>query len=507
MTQASDETVGALPVTEPPTHAPASLLANSAFMLIARGFTLATGGALAIYAIRSFSVGSYGRYAIAVALITIFTALSEMGISALALRTMSYDELRAEAALGTALAAEVLTSLGALLFLFPVALALGYPDQVLILLAIGSGIVLFQGVLGALEAAFKARRLMVNVAIYSVVQSGVTAALGFALVALGAGPVGLLIALVAGAVAAVPLGLYLLRRNLGMWPEWNGALQAVLPFLRASIPIALTGAVTVVYERIDLLMISKLDSASAAAVYAVPLTIVQYTLLIPAVVGTAFFPVLASTLKSDAAEARSSLFLLSRLFLLASAPIAIFLMAGGTDLVTTLFGERYEASGPVLTLLAWTIIFGFQIFLLWYALLATFRERRMVAIMAGGLILNVALNSFLIPAYGPKGAGAALIVSDLTILAGQAVLVQRDVFAIPWKELFAKPAVATIVTLPLVLLLTRSSGILAGAVGALVFAAILLATRYVSRTEWRPLTEPIEVQLGRLRRMFLPSRA
>jgi O-antigen/teichoic acid export membrane protein len=182
-------------------------------------------------------------------------------------------------------------------------------------------------------------------------------------------------------------------------------------------------------------------------------------------------------------------------------------MAGGTDLVTRLFGERYEASGPVLTLLAWTIIFGFQIFLLWYALLATFRERRMVAIMAGGLILNVALNSFLIPAYGPKGAGAALIVSDLTILAGQAVLVQREVFAIPWKELFAKPAVATIVTLPLVLLLTRSSGILAGAVGALVFAAVLLATRYVSRTEWRPLTKPIEVQLGRLRRMFLPSRA
>jgi PST family polysaccharide transporter len=506
MTQA-DEAVGTLPVTEPPTHAPASLLANSAFMLLARGFTLATGGALAIYAIRSFSVVSYGRYAIAVALITIFTALSEMGISALALRTMSYDEARAETALGTALAAEVLTSLGALVFLFPVALAFGYPDQVLVLLAIGSGIVLFQGVLGALEAAFKARRLMVNVAIYSIVQSGVTAALGFALVALGAGPVGLLVALVAGAATAVPLGLYLLRRNLEMRPAWNGALRAVLPFLRASIPIALTGAVTVVYERVDLLMISKLDNASAAAVYAVPLTIVQYTLLIPAVVGTAFFPVLAATLKSNVSGARSSLFLLSRLFLLASAPIAIFLMAGGTDLVTTLFGQRYEDSGPVLTLLAWTIVFGFQIFLLWYALLARFRERRMVAVMASGLTLNVALNSFLIPAYGPKGAAVALIVSDLTILAGQAVLIQRNVFAIPWKELFVKPALATIVTVPLVLLLARSSGILAGAVGALVFATVLLATRYVSRAEWRPLTDPIEVQLRRLRRMFMPSRA
>lgn len=507
MSEPSSETVGALPVTEAPTHAPASLLANSAFMLLARGFTLATGGALAIYAIRSFSVVSYGRFAIAVALITIFTALSEMGISALALRTMSYDDTRAETALGTALAAEVLTSLAALAFLFPVAIALGYPHQVLVLLAIGSGIVLFQGVLGALEAAFKARRLMVNVAIYSIVQSGVTAALGFTLVALGRGPAGLVAALAAGAAAAVPLGLFLLRRNLGMRPNWHGAWRTVLPFLRASIPIALTGAVTVVYERIDLLMISKLDNAAAAAVYAVPLTIVQYTLLIPAVIGTAFFPVLASTLKSDAAEARSSLFLLSRLFLLASAPIAIFLMAGSSDLVTAVFGQRYESSGPVLSLLAWTILFGFQIFLLWYALLATFHERRMVGIMAFGLALNVALNAFLIPAYGPKGAAVALIVSDLTILAGQAVLIQRHVFSIPWMQLLSKPAVATVVTIPLVLLLLRSSGLLAGAVGAVAFATILLATRYVSRSEWRPLTDPIELQFGRLRRRFLPSRA
>ena len=500
MSEPPTDGVGSLPVTEPPTHAPASLLANSAFMLLARGFTLATGGALAIYAIRSFSVVSYGRYAIAVALITIFTALSEMGISSLALRRMSYDDDRMETSLATALAAEAVTSLAALAFLFPVAIILGYPHEVLLLLAIGSGIVLFQGILGALEAAFKARRLMANVAVYSIVQSGVTAALGFPLVALGAGPAGLVAAVAIGAAAAFPLGLLLLRRRLGITPDWTGVWRTVLPFLRASIPIALTGAVTVIYERVDLLMISKLDNAAAAAIYAVPLTIVQYTLLIPAVIGTAFFPVLAKTLQSDVKEARSSLFLLSRLFLLASAPIAIFLMASGGELVTAVFGQRYESSGPVLTLLAWTIIFGFQIFLLWYALLATFHERGMVGIMVFGLVLNVALNAFLIPAYGPKGAAAALIVSDLTILVGQASLVQRHVFSIPWLQLFAKPLAATAVTVPVVLLLRPSSGLLAGAVGAITFLTVLLGTQYVSRNEWRPLTDPIEMQLGRLRR-------
>ena len=54
------------------------------------------------------------------------------------------------------------------------------------------------------------------------------------------------------------------------------------PTPRSSAPIALAGAITAIYERVDVVMVSKLDSGSAAAIYSLPLTMVQYTMFVPA---------------------------------------------------------------------------------------------------------------------------------------------------------------------------------------------------------------------------------
>jgi O-antigen/teichoic acid export membrane protein len=492
--------------TRPPTHEPASLLANSTFMLLTRGFTLIAGGALGIYAVRSFSVAAYGRYAVAVALITIIASLSEMGISARALRTMSFDEALTRETLGIAVAAEVVTSVVAAAVLVPVGLLLGYSRSVLILLAIGAGVILFQGLLPPVETVFKARRTMVYPAVFTAVQSGVMAVVGFALIAAGAGPAGLIFALLAGAAAAVPVAYLLLRSKTGLLPPLRGTWVRSFPFLAAAIPIAVTGAVTVIYERIDVLMVSKLDSAAAAAHYSVPLTVVQYTLLIPAVIGTAFFPLLAAILKEDAAAARELFFLVSRLFLFASGPIAIFLLGSSDELIPLVFGDRYRPSSAVLAVLAVTIVFGFQIFLLWYGLLAAYKERGMLTVTLFSLALNVGLNLVLIPAYGPKGAAISLVISDLTILVGQAAFLQKNLFAIPFAEVLPKPLLAAALSAVAILLLHPVSGFLSGGVAALLFAAVLLATRYISAEEWRPLTQPVREQLARLLRRMTPSQ-
>jgi O-antigen/teichoic acid export membrane protein len=484
---------------QPARREPATLLANSAFMLLARGFTLLAGGALAVYAVRTFSVAAYGRYAVAAAIVTIFALLSEMGISSYALRQMSHEDEPAGRTLGVALAAEVATSVVAIALLVPIALALGYSSDVILLLAIGSGVLLFQSLLPPLEAAFKARRVMVYAASFSVVQAAVTAAAGFAFVAAGAGPAGLFVALLLGPAVALPTALVLLRSKLSITPSFSGAWRGVLPLLAASIPIAFTGAITAIYERVDVLMVSKLDSSEAAAIYAVPLTVLQYALLVPAIIGTSFFPLLTTTFRADAPAARSLFFLVSRLFVFVSAPITILLIGSGDRIVTALFGARYHESGEVLMLLSWSVVLGFQVFLLWYGLLGAYRERGMVALMLAGLAFNVALNAILIPTYGVKGAAISLVLSDLLILAGQAVLLHRNVFAIPYAEILVRPLIAGAFAAPVLIGLRGVSGLLAGPAAAAVYIVVLLTTGYISRQEWEPLTTPLGTLVGRFR--------
>jgi O-antigen/teichoic acid export membrane protein len=482
----------------PLTPEPASLLANSSFMLLARAFTLVAGGALIVYAARTLTVAEYGRYAVVVAIMAIFGLLSEMGISALALREMSPPEARLAQILGVALAAEIVTSVVAAALLVPTGVALGYSSAVLALLAIAAGVLLFQGLLPPVDAAFKARRVLIYSAELTFVQSAVATASGFVLIALGAGAAGLVGALLIGSAAAVPLGFVLLRRKLGVLPIFDGAWPRVLPFLIASAPIAVTGAITAVYDRVDVVMVSKLDSAAAAAIYGIPLTMVQYAMLVPAIIGTAFFSLFANTLRDDRWAARESFFLIARLFLFASVPLALVLAAGGGDIVTALFGDRYAPSGDVLALLGWNVILGFQIYLLWYGLLAAHHERLMAVAMGAGLALNVGLNFWLIPEYGPRGAAVSLLASDGFVLAAQTTLVHRKMFSVPFRQVLLKPFVAGAAALVVLVVLDRYSGLLSGLAAAVLFTAVLLVSRYVSRREWEPLTKPVSHFLSRI---------
>ena len=105
-------------------------------------------------------------------------------------------------------------------------------------------------------------------------------------------------------------------------------------------------------------------------------------------------------------------------------PISLALAVSSPTLLPAVFGPSYAASAPVLQILAWTSIFGFQNYLLWYGLLTVHREKSVLKIQVLGLIVNVAVNAWAIPRDGPSGAAAALVASDLVVVIGQVLVLQ-----------------------------------------------------------------------------------
>jgi O-antigen/teichoic acid export membrane protein len=486
-----------VPASATPTSEPATLAVNTGIMVAARVYLLVASGALSIYAIRTFSTESYGRFAIASALIMIFGLLSEMGIATIALRELAMESERARDVLATAVWAELITSVIAAVLMFPTALALGYGDELLGLLAIGAAIILVQGLLAAVEASFQARRVLVYSAALVATQATLAVTVGFVLVANGAGPKGLLAGTLAGYIAATPVGFLLARKRLGIRPELRGAWRGVPQLIRAALPVAATGGTAIIYDRVDVLMLSQLDSVRSAAIYNVPLTILQYSALVPSIVATAFFALLAGLLRTDPPAARDAFGLILRIFALLSVPIALVLTFGGETVLTTLFGARYRGSAAPLSVLAWSVVLAFLNYLFWYSLLAAYREGAKFRIMLAGLALNVSLNVVLIPAYGPTGAAVSLLCSDFVVVAWQGLLIRRHLFEIPFTRLLVKPAIALALALPAALLLRPIGGLPAGVAGALVYAGALLSLRYISLEEWQPLLQPARRLAGR----------
>jgi O-antigen/teichoic acid export membrane protein len=481
-------------VTEPepgPSTRPASLVFNTVVMTASSAVAFVVNTGLAIYAIRTFSVEEYGHFAIALALIGIFGVLSETGISTVALRSMSTDHSGEANYLGVALVAEFATSGVIAPLMLPVGLALGYPPEVIALLGIGVVYLFFQGFLAAFDATFRARRVFVFPALFLALQAVVTGAAGAAFIANGSGPPGLLTAMGLGYAAAAVAAFVLVRSRLKIPIVLARKVREVPSFLRTAIPIAATGGIAIVYERIDLLMVSRLDSTSAAAIYGVVLTALAVSAILPSIIVPAFFPLLAASLKEAPEQARKAFFLLWRLFLLLSVPVALFLAFGSNDLVTAVLGERYEGSGTPLAILGGSIVLGFLNYLLWYALLAAYRERRRLMILVVSLALNVWLNVLLIPPYGPTGAAVALVVSDFLIVAWQTGMVHRSVFAVPFRRLFLRPVLAVLAALAAAIPLSAVTALGAAVAAPCIYAALLLFGSYVTREEWRPLLDPL----------------
>ncbi len=280
-------------MTEPdsvPSTRPASLVFNTVVMTASSAASFLITAALAIYAIRTFSVEEYGHFAIALALIGIFGVFSETGISTVALRSMSTDHAGEANYLGVALVAEFATSVVIAPLMLPVGIVLGYPPEVIALLGIGAVYLVFQGFLAALDATFRARRVLVFPALFLALQAVVTGAAGAALIASGSGPPGLVTAMGLGYAAAAVAAFVLVRSRLKIPIVLTGKVRKVPSFLQTALPIAATGGITIVYERIDLLMVSKLDSTAAAAIYGVVLTALAISAILPNIIVPAFFP-------------------------------------------------------------------------------------------------------------------------------------------------------------------------------------------------------------------------
>jgi O-antigen/teichoic acid export membrane protein len=272
----------------------------------------------------------------------------------------------------------------------------------------------------------------------------------------------------------------------------------VLPFIRAAVPIAATGGLAVIYARLDILMLSKIKGDDIVAIYTVPYSLVQNSWVLPQVVGAAYFPLLNQQLRTDRALARYSFFLVVRLFLVASLPVVLFLTVGGRSVLIAIFGHDYAASRGVLAILAWASLLGFQNYVLWYVILASHLERRVVRIMFIGLACNAALNAVLIPLFGPEGAASALVASDLLVILAQVRLVHREIFPVPWSTIVVRPLLAGAVAAATVVAMSPLGAIAAATGGSLVYAVALLGFGYVTWEEWAPLRAPI---VGVARRM------
>ncbi|MBM4231591.1 MAG: flippase [Gammaproteobacteria bacterium] len=234
--------------------------------------------------------------------------------------------------------------------------------------------------------------------------------------------------------------ILLYRRYRGMWlfPEWNSQWSRY--FSTRAPWLVVSGLAEMVYLRIDILMLRELRGPVEAGIYSTAARLSEGWYAVPQIAMVAVFPLLWQ-MRDSAERWNRGVQATADALLWSAIAVAIAIQVFAEHLVIFVFGQDYSAAAPILAVHIWAGVFVFTRALISRWLIAEDLLKISLWSHGAGAITNVALNLWLIPPYGAKGAALATLISYG--IAGWAA------FLIPVNTRPVALQVARAITLPL----------------------------------------------------------
>lgn len=248
------------------------------------------------------------------------------------------------------------------------------------------------------------------------------------------------VAVVGTAVAAVGVVYYVWRYRGVAKVVFAGWRSQARPVLGGSVTFMAAGVALVLYQQIDLVVISWVAENEDLGWYGAADTLFG-SLLFP-VTGllAAIFPTLGRLHATDPEGLRSLVTRTFSVLSLVAVPIGLGTTLVGPEFAPLLYGEDFRETGTVLAVLGPVIVFTFGTILFGGTALATDRGRIWVGVMLAAAALTVPLDIVLVPWANDRfdngaigGAVAYIVTESLQFVIGLVVIAP---FLISWSTLW-----------------------------------------------------------------------
>lgn len=190
-------------------------------------------------------------------------------------------------------------------------------------------------------------------------------------------------------------------------------LRSAFELARSATPFVLLTVIGTAYTRADQIMLGLLKDSYEVGVYAVARQVYETALFLPASIYVVLLPKLTRLYLDDPYCWLDRGPKALGWALLLGAVMGISLFIGLPHVIRFLFGTKYLASEPVIRVLMVAYIFDFVWVTLLISLLISSDHTRMLnLIVFSNLALNIMVNLYAIPRYGPLGAAYATVLSE-----------------------------------------------------------------------------------------------
>ena len=219
---------------------------------------------------------------------------------------------------------------------------------------------------------------------------------------------------IAEAIALI-ISFFVIRSRFGIIvPEFE--LIEWRKFLVRSSPIAMGMIFSVLYFRLDIVMLQLMTGEKIVGFYSATYRLFDVAVVLPHSFMLVLFPTLVEEYHSDKSQFKNRFKTALAVYSLIGGSIALILWGFSHEVIITIYGVKFYHSAEILEVLSWAILLFFVNFLLSNLLIASGRERKNAWNLVGATVSNIVLNLVWIPQYEAMGAAWATIVCEVGLI-------------------------------------------------------------------------------------------
>jgi O-antigen/teichoic acid export membrane protein len=383
---------------------------NSSWMMVEYGLKIISAIFVTIYVARYLGPEEFGLLSYALAIVAVFMAISRLGMESILVRDLAKYPLQVKSYMATAFGLMIVAAVVGLVILCTLMYFFESDTQTKVYVCIIAIGLLFQTLL-VVDYSFQAQIQAKYSSIAKSTALGVSSLIKLYLVWAQAD---LLFFAIAYAIEHAVIGMFLMlmhfyRKQSSFFTGFNVAL--IKPLLKSSWPMVLASLSTILYMRIDQIMIKNILNSYELGLYSAAARLYEGWIIVPYVLTMSLLPVIVSLKNASEDKYYQGLSKMFALVFWVSVLVAVIFYVFSEEIVLIIFGKDYLEMQKPLVILMWSSAFASLGFVSARYFTVEHLEKKIFIRTFVALILNIILNFILIPVYGIEGAAFSTLVS------------------------------------------------------------------------------------------------
>ncbi|HEY1037142.1 MAG TPA: flippase [Candidatus Paceibacterota bacterium] len=363
-----------------------------------------------LYMVRYLGPENYGQLSYAISFVGIFSILATLGIDTVLYRDLVKHPRQVNEYMGSALGLKLMAGVAATLLAIGGAIALSPKDISFYLIVIISLTYIFNS-FNIIAYEFQSHVQQKYPSLIALATTVILNALKVAVFYFDKGIIYLSFILLLESLLYASLYIIFRQKKYGSILAWKFDRRIAVSILKDSWPLLLTSVFAVIYTRIDQVMIKNMLDSESVGLYDAAVRLAEVWNFIPGIIASSLFPAIVNAKRTSTATYKKRVLALSGSLIGLATVVAIPVSLLSGFIINLAYGPEYAASAGVLSIYTWASVCMASSLAMHYFLINENRKGVLFCSSLLAMVVNIALNLYMIPAYGINGAAVATLIS------------------------------------------------------------------------------------------------